>query len=140
MDFKIISIEELADVIDKIPHGFSRGVLFSGDRYLCIDEGIALSEGEELIALATIAPDGEMMSGIPTIVGIWVNPGYRCLGYGLAITQKVIERCIERGFETVRLDALVEPIVKIYNKLPSHLKQHTKLENFIIPGFPVFLD
>lgn len=140
MDFKNISIKELADVIDKIPQGASRGVLFSGDRYLCIDEGVALFEGEELIGLATIAPDGEMMSGIPTIVGIWVNPGHRRLGYGSCITQKVIERCIERGFETVRLDALVEPIVKIYNKLPFHLKQHTKLENFIIPGFPVFFD
>ncbi|MEH1902487.1 MAG: GNAT family N-acetyltransferase [Nostoc sp.] len=146
MEFKLISQDDLSEAINQIPHGISRGVLFSGvvyrrrHRYSCIDQAVALFKEGELIALGTIAPHGEMNSGVPTIVGIWVRPSDRHLGHGAAITQKVIERSIERGFEKIQLDAIVEPIIKIHASLTQGLKERTILKNFIIPGIPIFFD
>jgi GNAT superfamily N-acetyltransferase len=140
MQIKIIFQSELSSVINQIPVGISKGVLFGGDRFSCIDEGVAILEGEILIALATIAPNGEMMAGNPTIVGFWVNPQYRRQGRGQWLMKETINHCINRGFQRVQLDGLVEGIKHIYEALPSELQQYVDFKNLIVPGFPVFLD
>lgn len=139
LEVKIISQENLANVIDQIPLGMSRAALFGGDRYSCVDEGVALVDQEVLIGLATIAPEGEQLTGIPTIVGLWIKPQYRMQGNGKLLMKATVERCIERGFETVLVDGLVAPISKIVDSLPENLKQHVDYRNFGM-GLPVLPD
>ena len=101
---------------------FTIGILLSGDRITCCDEGVVMEEGGNLIGIATIAPKGEMMSGQPTIVALYVDPHYRGRGYGNQILKRTIERCVERGFSNIRMDIMSSNAMKIIDKLPQELK------------------
>ncbi|HBV01360.1 MAG TPA: hypothetical protein DEF00_03135 [Candidatus Taylorbacteria bacterium] len=46
------------------------GMLFAGDRGNCCDEAVVVFEDNALVAIASIAPEGEAGSGEPTIVGL----------------------------------------------------------------------
>jgi ribosomal protein S18 acetylase RimI-like enzyme len=139
---KIIPQAELLNIINKIPDGMSKVILFLGDRYTCIDEGVAILDGDELIGLATIAAEGEQHSGEPTIVGLWVNPLYRRQGYGKKLLEDAITHCVnERLFDVIRVEAIVEAVLKIIASLPSDLQKRINLNNQVIPGFSLeFMD
>jgi ribosomal protein S18 acetylase RimI-like enzyme len=115
-----ILIEEISKLREK--PDFAIGILLSGDRMSCCDEGVIMQEKENLIGVATIAPNGEEQSGQPTIVGLYVSPEYRNKGYGSQILQKAIERCLERGFEDVRMDVMSSNVTKIIQKLPKEIQ------------------
>lgn len=82
-----------------------------------------MEKGEELIGAATIAPEGDQHSGQPTIVGLYVAPEHRGKGYGGQILRRAIEKCIERGFEKIRMDIMSLNAKKIIEKLPDELKK-----------------
>lgn len=82
-----------------------------------------MQDKENLIGVATIAPEGEEQSGQPTIVGLYVAPEYRSKGYGSQILQKAIERCLERGFENIRMDVMSSNATKIIKKLPKEIQE-----------------
>lgn len=97
-------------------------LLLAGDRMSCCDEGVIMEEKGNLIGVATIAPKGEEESGQPTIVGLYVVPEHRSRGYGGQILQKAIERCLERGFENIRMDVMSSNATKIIKKLPKEVQ------------------
>ena len=99
------------------------GLLLTGDRISCCDEGVIAEQEAKLVGVATIAPEGEEMSGQPTIVGLFVVPEHRGKGLGAQILKKAVERCIERGFENIRMDVMSSNAMKIIDKLPDDLKK-----------------
>lgn len=98
-------------------------ILFSGDRLSCCDEGVIMQSGESLIGVATIAPEGEGRTGQPTIVALYITPEFRGKGYGSQILRKAIERCVERGFNKIRMDVMSSSAKKIIDKLPIELQE-----------------
>ena len=62
------------------------------------------------------------MSGQPTVVGLYVVPEHRGKGIGAQILQKAVARCIERGFDQIRMDVMSSNAMKIIEKLPDELK------------------
>ncbi len=137
MQFFTIPQQNISPIISQMPMSASRAILFGGDRYLCCDEYVVCLEGKDLIAIASIAPHGEMMSGVPTIVGAWVHPSSRKQGIGKKLIEQTLSRCQERGFEKVELDALVPAIKKIYESFPEELKAYVILKDF--SDFPSYL-
>jgi len=93
-------------------------LLFGGDRALHVDESVVAENGfEDVVGLATIAPKGESGHDVPTIVGLWVHPSFRGRGHGRNILQDAISRCRERGFGSVRVDALSSAANKVIREL-----------------------
>jgi len=115
-----ILIEKIRQLHEK--PNITIGLLLSGDRLFCCDEGVIAEQESKLIGVATIAPKGEGMSGQPTIVGLYVVPEYRGRGIGSRILQRAVERCIERGFNKIRMDVMSSKAMKIIEKLPDELK------------------
>jgi len=115
-----ILIEKIGQLHEK--PDIAIGLLLSGDRLSCCDEGVIAEQESRLIGVATIAPEGEEMSGQPTIVGLYVVPEYRGRGIGSQILQRAVERCIERGFNKIRMDVMSSNAMKIIKKLPDELK------------------
>jgi GNAT superfamily N-acetyltransferase len=74
------------------------------------------------VGVATIAPEGEMMSGRPTIVALYVLPEFRQRGYGKILLEAAVERCLERGFEKIRVDVMSSYAMRAINSLPTHLR------------------
>lgn len=103
----------------KTPSAMKIGMLLGGDRLSCTDEAVAITDKQnnKIVGIATIAPDGEMNSGEPTIVGEFVLPEYRGQGIGKELFLKTLERCRERGFESVRVDIMSQKIGSIVNNL-----------------------
>ena len=122
-------------LIDKISQlhekpNIAVGLLLSGDRISCCDEGVIMEKEAKLVGVATIAPEGEEHSGQPTIVGLYVVPEQRCKGYGGQILKRTIERCIERGFGKIRMDVMSSNASKIIEKLPDEIKEKIDVHNF----------
>jgi len=115
-----ILIEKIRQLHEK--PNIAIGLLLSDDRLFCCDEGVIAEQESRLIGVATIAPKGEEMSGQPTIVGLYVVPEYRGRGIGSRILQRAVERCIERGFNKIRMDVMSSNAMKIIEKLPDKLK------------------
>jgi len=98
-------------------------LLFGGNRISCCDEGVIAEQENKLVGVATIAPEGEEMSGQPTVVALYVIPEFRGKGYGRQILRKAVERCIERGFLSIRMDVMSSNAKKIIDKLPKELQE-----------------
>lgn len=123
MKIKVLSAQELLHWVNAhIPPSIMRGILFVGDRISCLDEAIGLKAGGEIVGVATIAPEGEMMSGRPTIVALYVLPEFRQRGYGKILLEAAVERCLERGFEKIRVDVMSSYAMRAINSLPTHLR------------------
>lgn len=106
--------------------GAKIAMLLGGDRLSCCDEAVGIYDktGEKMVGVATIAPEGEMRSGEPTIVGEFILPEFRDQGYGKELLVKTIKRCQERGFSSVRLDVQSGRIMKIIEKLPEETRNY----------------
>lgn len=119
---EIINKAQLVKFVGSLEPSPAMGILLIGDRLVCCDEAVVLKKGGEIAGLATIAPDGEQMSGQPTIVALYVLPAYRRQGYGRQLMEAVVRRCFERGFENVRVDVMSAHAMKIIQALPDELK------------------
>jgi GNAT superfamily N-acetyltransferase len=103
-------------------------MVIGGERAWVCDEAIVYAE-DPLIGIATIAPEGEGGSGQPTIVGIYVRPADRKHGYGTALLAAAIRRCLERGFDNIRVDTLTKSGKKTVDKLPTELRVHLDIHD-----------
>lgn len=101
-----------------------------GDRISCCDEGVVAKRWGRVIGLATIAPHGEVGSGEPTIVGVYVLPTYRRRGIGRAVFEAAVQRCVERGFEKIRVDALTRGGLQLTQVLPAELAERLDVRDF----------
>lgn len=117
-----------------VPQGMIFGILFVGDRIFCCDEAVGLEVDGDVVAVATIAPDGEEKSGQPEIVALYVRKDYRCQRYGLSLLEAAIARCEERGLQTpIKVDVLSSRLMEgIERKLDSVVK--AKLEIHDLTG------
>jgi len=107
---------------------FWYSILFGGDRGLCCDEVVVVEIDGNIVSMASIAPKGEdQSSSMPTIVGLYTLPKYRKNGFGKDVLQRAIERCIERGFERIRIDAMTTGAMKTISSLPEELKPHLEV-------------
>lgn len=101
-------------------------ILFGGDRLTCCDDFVTVEENGEPVGIATIAPEGEQMSGTPTIVGVYIKQEFRGKGLGKDLLHKAIERCIERGFTKVRIDCLTTAMLVVATKLKTEYQEYEK--------------
>lgn len=117
---QIAKISEVTPYLKQIKSFLVLGMLFSGDRISCCDEAVVISEGDQLIAIATIAPYGEN-TGNPTIVGVYVTPEYRKQGYGTKVVDYALNRCCDRNLTPVHIDAMTPGMKKICDAMNQDL-------------------
>jgi GNAT superfamily N-acetyltransferase len=97
-------------------------VLFGGDRLSCCDEAVAIKSGDHIVGIATISPNGEDGSSRPTIVGVFVLPQFRGQGLGRQLMMEAIQHCLDRGFESIRLDVLSVAMRHIVRSLSGEIR------------------
>lgn len=129
---------EVDSWLGQMPAGPSRGLLFGGDRYSCCDQYIICSAGDDLVGIASIAPEGEQNSGRPTIVGLWIKPSFRNQGWGHKILAAAINQCLQRKFNKIRIDALNPEMKKTIEKVSPKLSAHLDVQDF--SSFPSIFD
>lgn len=120
MEIQIISMSQAFTFVHSQTSA-AVGILFAGDRFSCCDQGVGAFKNE-LVGIATIAPEGEMHDGTPTIVGLYVSPEHRCQGIGTALMRAAVEQCRDRGFSSVRVDVMSTGAKKAIEKLPDDLR------------------
>lgn len=88
---------------------FEYAALFGGERLSQCDEIIALRQGRDIVAVASIAPYGEDgkgdPTGEPTIVGMFTDPAFRKQGCGTLVLTAALLRLHGRGFMNVVTEA-----------------------------------
>ena len=125
---RILSLAELTSWVQThVPHGVAMAILFAGDRLSCVDEAVGLEVDDEVVGVATIAPEGEQLSGEPTIVAIYVRSEFRKRGLGRTLLMVAIDRCRERGLVPVRMDALTTPALRAAENMPEDYRQDLRL-------------
>ena len=98
-------------------------IILTGDRILCCDEAIVISDGLLPLGIVTISPQGEKNDGCPAIVGIFVRPSARKKGIGSELLEAAIRRCIERGFtRDIDVTLISEEGKRLIDKLSLELK------------------
>lgn len=123
-----VSAEALANHIGQLPVNVMTGTMFVGDRASCIEFGTTVVLNDSKIAgLVTVAPDGEMRSGKPTIVGVYVLPEYRRQGYGKAMLQRAVELCVERQLTPIHIDAMSTAVMRLTESLPTEVRQYLEV-------------
>lgn len=124
MNVKILNKIELVKFVQYLDMTAVVAILFGGDRLSCCDEGVAIEIDGRIVALATIAPHGEGYGGAetPTIVGVYVLPAFRQRGYSAFLMGSAIRRCLERGFQKVRVHVMSAHLMKTIQKLPPELR------------------
>ena len=99
------------------------GVLLAGDRCECITETVVAKINNTIVGIATIAPEGEQLSGEPTIVALYVLPEYRQKGIGFQLLEAAIDHMIKKGIAPIRIDVLHSKVLKMVNRLPTEKRQ-----------------
>ncbi|MFY9484753.1 MAG: GNAT family N-acetyltransferase [Patescibacteria group bacterium] len=122
MEIRLISKSELWGHLEPHAGKPAIGILFAGDRLSCCDEALAAFEADQFLGAVTLAPQGEMGSGEPTIVGIWVHYDHRGNGVGQTLLEAAVRRMIERGLTPVRLDVMSGKAGRIIERLPRELR------------------
>lgn len=117
---QIVKISGLTPYMEQIRSFHALGLLFSGDRITCCDEAVVISEGDQLIAIATIAPYWEK-TGKPTIPAVYVMPEYREQGHGKKVVGHTLNRCRDRYLTPVHIDATTPGMKKICNAMNQDL-------------------
>lgn len=82
-------------------------ISFSGSRVSCCDEATVARKDGNVVGVATLAPEGEISEGRPTLVGIWVDPASSRGGIGSRLVAMIVKRAEERGLQ---LPVLVEAV------------------------------
>ncbi|KKU60246.1 MAG: hypothetical protein UX81_C0002G0043 [Parcubacteria group bacterium GW2011_GWA2_47_12] len=109
--------------------------LFGGDRMSCCDEAAIVEINGKVVALATLAPEGEMNEGVPTIVGLYTIRAERRRGYGKAVLEATIRRGIARGFQKIRVDVLTTKAMQTIHALPQELQDVLIVNDQTMFGF-----
>lgn len=127
VEINIINQQEISQFTETIGFNMAVVLLLSGDRISCCDEAAALVVDGETVGVCTIAPQGEMRSGKPTIVGMYIVPGHRGQGHGVRLFEACVRRCIERGFTSVHVDIMSKAMTVTLDRMDQTLRrQHLK--------------
>ena len=116
-----LSIQEISNFVSS-HFSAATAVLFGGDRLSCCDEGVGIHLDGKLVGIATIAPRGEQDSGVPTIVGVYVDKAARQNRLGRQLFIATVQRCQERGFTRIHVDSMSVGMMKIIDSLPAEMR------------------
>lgn len=126
MNTKIINAREAARLLfeahPQIRQDAWFPILFCGDRLSCCDEAAIVEIDGKIVALATIAPEGEMGEGTPTIVGLYTVRSFRRGGLGKAALEAAVRRCLAREFSHIRIDAISPNALRTIQSLSEELR------------------
>jgi len=138
MEARLLSKPALRAWVSRLPHSFVVASLLGGDRLSCCDEAVGIEVEGEVVAVATIAPCGEICSGEPTIVGVYCLPSHRRHGYGRAAFVAAIKRCRERGFARVCVDSMSAGMRRIIDGLDENDRAYLHITDHgsIMDAFP----
>lgn len=124
-EIKIISTQEASNwVFTVVGHSMTTGTLFGGDRIWCCDKAVAILVNNEIVGIATITPNGEESSGIPTIVGVLIAKEHRGKKLGVPLFEAAVTHCLKRGFETIHVDVMSTGMAKTIEKMDPTLRNH----------------
>ena len=99
------------------------GLLLGGDRWLCVDEVALATVDDMIVGIATIAPEGEMRDGEPTIVAIYVLHEHRASGVGYELLEATVDYMLSKGLAPIRIDAMNSKVSRMINRLPAEKRQ-----------------
>ncbi len=99
------------------------GLLLAGDRWSCVDEVALATVDGEIVGIATIAPQGEMMEGVPTIVAIYVLHGHRHRGIGYELLEAAVDYMLAKGLEPIHIDSINSKVSRMIDRLPMEKRQ-----------------
>ena len=131
METRTFSIDDplVQDWIVALPSDLDRAKLFREELLWCCDEAVTGEYNGQIVGCATIAPDGEMGSGPPTILDVYVLPEHRYQGFGSAIFRAAVRRCLERGFTAVQVPVISDIGVRMVEGLPRELSLRVDVDD-----------
>lgn len=109
-------------------------LLLGGDRWSCIDEVALANVDGEIVGIATIAPNGEEMSGTPTIVAIYVAHGSRSSGIGCELLEAAVDYMLSKGLEPIRIDVMNSKVSRLIDRLSTEKRQRISVVDSSMGG------
>ncbi len=117
-------------------------ISFGGDRGMCCDRIFTaydeILQGAKVVGMVgacSLAYQGEMREGTPTIVGLYVIPSHRRRGIGTTLVKKAIQHSLAINLPLpIRFDAIDEPSLNLFQKLPEEIRVKIRLNNFTLKG------
>ena len=103
--------------------GMAMGLLLSGDRWSCVEEVTVAKIDGEIAGIITIAPEGEEMSGKPTIVAIYVLKEHRASGVGYQLFEATIDYMSSKDLIPIHVDAMNSKVLRMIDRLPIEKRQ-----------------
>jgi GNAT superfamily N-acetyltransferase len=89
--------------------------------------------------IATIALHGEMDSGLPTIVAVWVRPNCRCKGLGRVLFEKAVDCLLERG-QKPHVDIVSDGGRRLLESLPPAKREQVIATDGYLPFANIVLE
>lgn len=125
-DIRIVPKAEAASWVHSLHFAkpsMALGLLLGGDRWLCVDEVALATVDDMIVGIATIAPEGEMRDGEPTIVAIYVLHEHRASGVGYELLEATVDYMLSKGLAPIRIDAMNSKVSRMINRLPAEKRQ-----------------
>ena len=122
----VLSKEEIIEFVKNLHPNPVVGVLLAGDRLLCVTEAVGIEIEGKMIGIATIAEEGELYSGDPTLVALYIKPEHRQKGYGKKLLKEAISYA-KKKFPYLRVDILSSKVKKMIQSLPEEDKKFLKI-------------
>lgn len=129
MELQILPKAQVAEWVHRLHTArpsVALATLLAGDRWSCVTEVVAAKLADEIVGIATIAPNGEQMSGEPTIVAIYVLRECRGSGIGYQLLEAAVDYMLSKGLEPIRVDILHSKVSRMINRLPIEKRQKIK--------------
>lgn len=122
---QIVSKAEAAEWVRSLHSkpSMALGILLAGDRWSCVTEVAVAMINDKIVGIATIAPDGEQMSGKPTIVAIYVLYEHRKAGVGYQLFETAVDYMLSKELEPIRVDVMNSKVLRMINRLPIEKRQ-----------------
>ena len=126
IEIRIVPKAEAAEWVwslHRIRPSMALGTLLAGDRWSCVSEAAIAEEEGKIVGIATIAPEGEQMSGEPAIVGLYVLHQYRGRGIGYQLLEAAVDYMLSKGLKPIRLDVVNSRVLRMVERLPAGKRQ-----------------
>ena len=123
---KVVPKADAADWVNSLfftKPSMALGLLLGGDRWSCVDEVALASVDGEIVGIATIALQGEEMSGQPTIVAIYVAHEHRLSGIGFELLEAAVNHMLLKGLEQIRIDVMNSKVSRLIKRLPREKRK-----------------
>lgn len=109
-------------------------LLLGGDRWSCVDEVALATVDGEIVGIATIAPNGEMMDGQPTIVAIYVAHDHRQSGVGFELLEASVDYMLAKGLTPIRIDVMNSKVSRMIDRLSMEKRQRISVVDSSMGG------